>query len=217
MQGKRTGIDFSKHELHITEQDNLLIHHLKKPDTFWDNIKFINTNGVMVVTGDYGNWIFCREFHPSPENGVSDCYWCEKLKNSSTQECYEFDEDSTKETIDELLKEDDLSEEEIEYLEGCLDALCNGEFDYTYFAYRENIGRFEDGESVPCDKKIKSWLLTIFDGFDEICRRLAEKENNYANRIYRRNFRWKNKNFPTICKTLHKSFWRLCSHERRIS
>ena len=30
MKGKRTGIDFSEHELIVTKNDSVLIHHLKK-------------------------------------------------------------------------------------------------------------------------------------------------------------------------------------------
>ncbi len=69
---KRTNLDFTKHELLITNQEGLLIHHLKVPNTVIYNVKFINTNGVMVVTGDLGHWIFCREFHPAPDEFVSD-------------------------------------------------------------------------------------------------------------------------------------------------
>ena len=72
MEGRRTKLNFSQHELHVIKQEDLLVHHLRKPGTDMDNIKYINTNGVMVVTGDYGNWMFCREFHPSAD-GLVNC------------------------------------------------------------------------------------------------------------------------------------------------
>ena len=49
---KRTSVDFKDHELIIKETDDLSVYHLKKPDTYYDSVKFINTNGIMVVTGD---------------------------------------------------------------------------------------------------------------------------------------------------------------------
>lgn len=178
---KRTQIDFSKHELLITKQEGLLIHHLKKPDTMMDNIKFINTNGILAVTGDYGNWMFCREFHPSSDSHVSDGYWKEKLQILSSQEPNEFDEEETKKEIQELLKNEEegneeLSEEEKEYLEGCLEKVEYGQFDYEWYAHRENCGRFFDHEYVPHSMKTKFWLTAVFDGFEEICERMKKEQ-----------------------------------------
>ena len=98
----------------------------------------------------------------------------------STQEPNEFDEEDTINEIKELMaEEEDLKEEEKEYVDGCLNAVGDGQFDYEYFAHRENCGRFQDHESVPHRMKTKYWLLTVFDGFDEICRRM--KEDNKIN------------------------------------
>jgi len=33
MKGKRTVIDWGKHEVTVAKQDGLLVHHLKDPDT----------------------------------------------------------------------------------------------------------------------------------------------------------------------------------------
>lgn len=180
MNGKRTGIDWSKHEVIVTKQDGLLIHHLKRPNTVIANIKYINTNGIMAVTGDYGNWIFCREFHPSDDGFVSDGYWKEKLVIASTQKPDEFDEDETRNSLEAYLADTDdpLDEKEKEYIEGCLNALCDGELDYTYYAYRNGVGRFNDGEYVPFENRTKRWLAVVFDGFDEICRRMKENDEN---------------------------------------
>lgn len=174
--GKRSGIDFINHEIQVVKKNNLNIWHLKKPDTYWESIKFINVDGIMSVTGDYGNWIFCREFHPSSDGGVSDSYWKEKLKNASTQEPNEFDVEGTIEDIKTLLAEEDLDEEEIEYLNECIDKAQEGQFDYEYFAHRENCGMFSDHEYVPHRMKTKPWLNAVFDGFDEICRRIKNNE-----------------------------------------
>jgi len=88
---KRTALDFSKHEIIVVKENGLLIHHLKIPKQWTNNIKFINTNNILAVTGDFGNWIFCREFHPSKDGYVSDGYWHEKLNIASTQDGKEID------------------------------------------------------------------------------------------------------------------------------
>jgi hypothetical protein len=182
--GKRTDFDFSKHELIIEKSDGLLVHTLKhKEYSHWYKFNFINTNGIMVVTGDYGNWMFCREFHPSAEGMVSDYYWCEKIKISSTQEPFEFDAESTKEEIDAYLNggleeygyEGDDLETMREYYEELSDKVTEGEFYYEAYAYGE-MPYCMDTESVPNNKKIKHWLLCVFDAFEEICRRLKEEE-----------------------------------------
>lgn len=181
MKGKRTGIDFSKHELIVTENEFLTIYHLKKPNTYCDNIKYINTNGILAVTGDYGNWIFCREFHPEPKEGVSEGYWHEKLKILSTQEATEFDGEATKAALLEKLIEyklehsEDAREDIIEYYEECINLCDDHELDYTYFAYREQPEGF-DYEDVILLKDYKYWLKAVFDGFDEMCLRMQKTE-----------------------------------------
>jgi hypothetical protein len=183
MIGKRTKIDFSEHEVLVTKTNEVLIHYLKKPNTVCDSIKYINCGGILAVTGDYGNWIFCREFHPSEDGYVSDCYWHEKLISSSTQEATEFDKDATKEAILEKVNEykeensdnleDEKVQERIEYYEECMNRCYEHELDYTHFAYREQPNGM-DYDDVILVKDYKFRLKIIFDGFDEICRRLKE-------------------------------------------
>lgn len=188
MKGKRTGINFEKHEVIVTKNDDCLIHYLKKPDTRCDSIKYINCGGILAVTGDYGNWIFCREFHPDKGNGVSDGYWHEKLKILSTQEALDFDGDATKKAIQERLDEykaengEDANEEVIEYYEECMNKCDEHLLDYEFYAYREQP-KGMDYEDVIIVKDYKYWLKAVFDGFDEMCRRLkledAETSNSF--------------------------------------
>jgi hypothetical protein len=184
MNSKRIGIDFSKHEVIVTKNDNLLIHYLKKPGTTWDSIKFINCDGILAVTGDYGNWIFCREFHPSKDGYVSDGYWHEKLQILSSQQGMEFDGEATKEELRRKIAEhkeevaQDLLEENeslLEYYEECISLCDDNELDYTYYAYR-NLPKGMDYDDVVFLKDYKPWLKAVFDGFDEICRRMKEGE-----------------------------------------
>jgi len=177
----RTGVDFSEHELQITNQDDFIVHTLKKPSTNCGHIKFINTNGIMAVTGDYGNWIFCREFHPIGDCCVSDSYWIEKLEISSSQEGMEFDSEATRKEIEEGieygLEDYGYDGEELveakEYYRYLLEYVDESQWIYEANAYTE-MPSFFDSESVPNCKKTKIWLQIIFDGFEEICRRLKK-------------------------------------------
>lgn len=168
-------VDFSKHVLTEKRSEGLLVHKFGVPGSSIYMVKFINTEGILAVTGDLGNWIFCREFHPSEEGEVSDGYWCEKLRISSKQNPYEWDAQATSDEIDRLLKEEeDLTPDEIEYLNDLKRHTDEHELDYTHFAYRESVGRFQDGEYVPFVKSLNVQLAIVFDAFDEICRRMKE-------------------------------------------
>lgn len=179
----RTGIDWSKHKLKVIKNDDVLIHTFYQPGTSTHCVKFINTNGIMAVTGDFGNWIFCREFHPSSQGAVSDGYWLEKLQIDSEQEGKEYDADGTADEINNMLNggieeygwTGNDAEQVREYFEECL-RLTDDELGYTAFAYRE-YPSFFDSESVIFVKKTKVWLECVFDAFDAICYTLKEQED----------------------------------------
>ncbi|MBA4852049.1 hypothetical protein [Emticicia sp. BO119] len=169
---KRTKIDFSKHELTITQiNEKATTHLLKKPDTYIHSVKFTNIDGVLLVTGDFGNWVFCRSFYPSKDEKVSDGYWCEKAVISSTQITHEYDSEKTEKSIKELLQED-WNEEEKEYLNELLDHTYDGR-EYKDYAYNHRPSGFEY-ESIPYGESVKPWLKAVFDAFDEICDRVKQ-------------------------------------------
>ena len=179
---KRTDVDFSNHIIEVTEQDGLLVHHFKHPEySKMYSVKFINTNGIMAVTGDYGNWIFCREFHPSKEGWVSDGYWHEKLSIASTQEGREFDHDATREEIERGINggleewgyEGDTLDEAIEFYQTLLEYVDCSAWEYEAYAY-SNIPGFMDAEDIPHSKKTKIWLQIVFDAFDTMCDRIKD-------------------------------------------
>lgn len=180
---KYSHVNWDKHELIVKELEGVLIHHLQKPNSVSQNVKFTNTGGVLVVTGDYGNWIFCREFHPSEEGFVSGGYWCEKLQIASTQEPYEMDSDAIIEELHRMVKEGAAEygwegnelEEMKEYYTNCLDYAEESKEIYQAFAH-QNYPSFTDYECVVYLTDYKVWLKCVFDAFNEICRRL-EKEN----------------------------------------
>ena len=173
MREKRTDVDWSKHVLTETHGETL-IHRLCIPGTVSQSLTFINTQGVMAVTGDYGNWIFCREFHPSPDGSVSDMYWLGKLRNSSCQDPSEFDSDEVKRQVKELKENHELSAEEIEWLDSLESAADDGE--YAFIAEAMNHPGNFDTEMIPNGKVTQWWLLVVFDAFDEICRRLQAQQ-----------------------------------------
>ena len=182
MREKRTDVNFDEHELHVKLEEGLMIHHLQRPNTNMFNVKFINTNGVCVVTGDVGNWMFCREFHPSADGYVSDGYWLEKLGMKSTQVGTEYNSEETREEIQEgidgVLEEwghegDDL-EEAKEYYRGLLNYVEYQESEYITYAC-DNMPGFMDSEDIPHVRTIIHRLNIVYDAFNEICERLKEK------------------------------------------
>lgn len=179
---KRTGIDYSQHEV-ITEThgEAVTMHHLKLPNTNMNSVRFINAYGILAVTGDFGNWIFCREFRPDKDGGVSDGYWIEKLFTASSQEPMEPDWDVIKAELNRLIDsgykdygfEEAQLDEMIEYAKDCLEALEeNSERHYTSVAV-DQLPDFADYDNIVFDNKPKVWLLAIFDAFDEICSRIT--------------------------------------------
>ena len=174
-----TTVDWSKHELIEIQTNEMSIHHLKKPDTIEQNVKFINTNNILAVTGDYGNWIFCREFHPSKDGYVSPYYWIEKLEIYSTQTGTEYSAEETEKAIEEFESDYDseyVNDEFEDWIERLKESV-HDEIEYTQIAYREHPNDI-DVESIPFEKEIKVWLRCVFDAFNEICKRI-EKESYF--------------------------------------
>lgn len=177
--GTRTKIDFSNHELSVIDHGDTKIYHLKKPDTSCDNIKYIASGGILAITGDYGNWIFDKEFRPDINDKVSDQYWCDKLKMSSCQEPYMFDSEATIKEIKKAIKEykaeygKEVDLDVIEYYQQCIEKANYHELDYTAFAYREYPSNVSI-EDVIMLKDIKYWLKAVFDGFDVMHDRLKK-------------------------------------------
>jgi len=179
----RTGVDFSQHDLTITKTPTYTIYDLKKPDSdYFQRVTFINICGILVVKGDYGNWVFCREFHPSIREKVSDHYWAEKLQINSTQDPFEFDSNKTEQLLRKGIESDledygyegDTLKEIQKYYSRCLDYVHCSEWEYTTFAYND-APSFLDAENVPFVKSINFQLLVVFDAFDEMCERSKEE------------------------------------------
>lgn len=173
----RTKIDFSRHEVKVTEYDGVLIHKFSLPNTIERSVTFINTCGVMTVTGDFGNWVFDREFHPSKGGKVSNSYWDEKLQIASeSQKSHEYCPKETLRLIRNLRDECDeyfgrsLTEEETEWFED-LENNVTDRLEYEYVAYR-NKPSIVEYEWVPYGKSRHVWLDAVYDAFDAMCEKL---------------------------------------------
>lgn len=184
----RTGIDFSKH-VHTTDiykcGDKVIqVDHFKIPGTRMNAIEFINTDEILSVTGDFGNWIFCRPFTPSANGSVSDGYWLEKLRTASCQVPGTFDsEEITKEIQEKIetgLEEYGYHGEKLKQAKEWFKELLSetdDELDYTHKAYRDyHKPNFIEYDEIPFCKKVNNWLLIIFDAFEEMCLRMKNNE-----------------------------------------
>lgn len=181
---KRTNVDFSKHihtvEVYKSGDNEIQIDHFTEPGTIMFAIHFMNAPSGLIVYGDCGNWMFCRNFYPSGENGVSDGYWVEKLKIGSCQDPYSYDSEETVKEIEELI-ESGLEEygyngkrlvEAKEWF-GELLQETDDELDYTHKAYRDYYKpSFIDYEQIPFSKKLNGGLKCVFDAFDIMCERM---------------------------------------------
>lgn len=188
MKESRTGIDFSKHEHRVeifkSEKNEIRIDHFQVGNNNTNYIQFINSDRTLTVTGDFGNWVFNRPFIPSEDGYVSDPYWLEKLRIGSKQEPGRYDGEATAKEIQKLIDNgledygyggEDLKELKEWYTD--LLTYADNEHEYVchaYYAYP--IPKNVDNESVPFCKSVDNWLLIIFDAFDEICKRLKEKQ-----------------------------------------
>jgi len=179
----RTGKDFSKHvhrvEIFKNGDKEIRVDHFQVGDSNTRYIQFINTDRVLTVTGDYGNWVFCRPFHPSADGHVSDGYWLEKLSILSEQVAATYDGDETAKEIQTLidtgLEEYGYEGDELERMkEWYTDLLSytDDEYEYVYHAYRDYGRPNIEPETIPFCKKLNNWLNVIFDAFDEICNRM---------------------------------------------
>lgn len=177
MKNKRTNFDFSRHEVRvIMDADGVSIYEFKRPDSINGQLKFISTQGVLTVTGDFGNWVFCREFRPTKDAKVSGSYWDEKLEIHSVQKSHKYSPDETQKEIERFKEEFEdyrgrgASEEELDWIES-LESNVNDYYDYIHTAYRENPSSI-DFEDVPFGGERHFWLNCVYDGFELMCEKL---------------------------------------------
>lgn len=184
MKGTRTQKDFSKYNLLCIEEENRMVWKFFKKDEednplFQGSFNFINTEGKLIITGDYGNWIFDRSFNPNVELSVSDGYWVKKLEQHSEQKgkvwCGDASLESIKSFLEQRLDWGTLNEEEDEWLKDLEQAAEeNDELGYNYICYRQTPSSIEADEA-PIGYKLNPHLAYCFDAFEAICKMLEEK------------------------------------------
>lgn len=195
--GKRTQQDWSQHKWRREvftnpEGKEITIDHLQKGNSNAHYILFINDTRGLTVRGDYGNWVFCRNFIPSADTeSISGGYWMEKLTIGSTQKFefldFECIEQDFKDRFEGWMFENDYNTSQLEEIEEwkneMLEALEGKDrIDYLYKAYRTPNPIGWSCEDFPHDhKKIPVRLNILFDGFEEICRQMKVKKKAKVN------------------------------------
>lgn len=181
---KRTKVDFTGHSLYTRvmtdpSYSGEIRLYLLTLGSQYHMVQFMVGESVTVVTGDFGTWVFSKEFHPRATGIVSDSYWKEKLRGVSDQKGTYYDQDATLKEINALMSPEyqecfgrNWSDEELEYLKSCAEN-TDSELDYLSAAYSyPRPGWFTDAENIPFAESTKPWLLAVFDAFEEICSRL---------------------------------------------
>jgi len=62
-----------------------------------------------------------------------------------------------------------------EYYKNC-QMYSETEWEYIAFAHGDDKPNFIDHDQVPFVERTKQWLMIVYDGFDEICRRIKDNE-----------------------------------------
>jgi hypothetical protein len=184
---KRTQIDWSDYELIIKDEDSYKVHWLKNPNSMGSNVKFIQVEDILLVTGVFGRWSFAQKFNPEKIDKVSDSFWCNRIRLGSSQVSHLFDKKVAQmaiaEKIDELLDygikdddgeisfNDDDKELEYSFWIGAIDC-CDNEFDFTKYFYENKPMHIDDDFLSNCGKQ-NPQLDAIFDAFEEVSRRIA--------------------------------------------
>ena len=158
---------FKTHNLYKKELGEVTIYNFKRPDSIIFSVNVITYNNTTSITGDLGNWIFNREFHPIKGEKISRSYYDEKLQTKSTQKVNEYSEEKALEEIKYLAEQYSNNEEILEFLEELEDLVYDKNELYNY-AYRE-IPSCLDYEELPTGKVRIQQLDLVYDAMDRMC------------------------------------------------
>lgn len=192
---KLADIDFSNHKLEIKEDKLTTIHSLIHPEyDVMFRVNFINVMDRLLITGDFGNYVFNRSFYPNEENYVSVSYWNQKLIGEAHE--LEFNEivkdleealdkyveNKMEEEPDEDCEDKDEyimmnSDDVMDYYEKCIELAENRDDSYKFFAYNDYPDDLaEDYGDVVIHEKTLERLRIVYDAFNEICRRVQQEK-----------------------------------------
>lgn len=175
---RRIDMDWSDHVLKIEEHGEFAtVHRLKKPNTGWEMVEFINIKGHgLLVCGDFGDWKFSRCFYPSKDGCVSEQYWIEKLHIANPrQDVFSFSQEALDVDIYQLTeyaKEVGRHDETKEYIDILKESVCRADVVSSWY----HCPDWMEPEDYPEGVKTCKRLEIIFDAFDEVCRRMKPCE-----------------------------------------
>lgn len=172
----RTNTDFSKHVIGHLKTAEIEQFYFHKPGTRIESVCFtiLNTDQAanLVVTGDFGNWIFCRRFHPDTDAKVSEGYWCEKLRMYSNQHSHVFCGETAQNQIREMMADPDaeITAEEWDWLSRLNEAAEEGEWQYhaTAMEYPDTF----EAENIPRGLRLDYSLEAVFDAWEAMANML---------------------------------------------
>lgn len=182
---QRTRVNFSKHEIRTTDLPSGRIYRFSEAGTSTHAITFIITCGITAVTGDFGNWVFCREFYPANDgDNISEGYWDEKLEIASQQKAKIFDSETVRRELDEFIEgfqdyyDRPPTDEESEFFDD-LKAVSDNEIEYISTIWND-IPCTLDASDMPKGKTRHFWLNGVYDGFEAMCRKLKNENDQEA-------------------------------------
>lgn len=170
-------MNWTNFELTVERHGDIVVYTFKQLDTINYQTVWIVGKGVTTVTGDLGNWVFCKEFHPCKNQVVSRGYLDEKLEIYSVQESKVFDTEATLKAIQQF-KDDfednygEMNEEDEEWIEQ-LDNHVFDKIEYEEVAFRQKPG-YIDYEDVPYGRIRQPRLELVYDAFEEMCKQVKD-------------------------------------------
>lgn len=173
-------VDWSKHVVVKEQIDFCTIHTLWIPNSSFNMVRFINAGGICAVTGDFGNWIFCRQFIPHWGQYCDPSYWDEKLQIASQQKAHQYDPYKTDEAIKRRMNSSTCDPVERRYLNEVMEYVHENEMMYTIQAYN-NLPDGYDHDTMIIEKSRHHWLDVVYDAYNEIVKRITNEAKETAN------------------------------------
>lgn len=158
---------FETHTLCKKELDEVTIYNFKRPNSIIFSVNVVTYKGTTSISGDLGNWIFAREFHPVKGEKISRSYYDEKLQMKSTQKTEEYSEKKATEEIEYLKEEYSDNDEVLDFLEE-LEELVYDKNELYNYSYMETPPCL-DYEELPTGKVRIERLNLLYDAMDRMC------------------------------------------------
>lgn len=177
--------DFSKH-LYRSEPANDLYELYTEEGSSYNSVKIRGIDlknrayGKVLVTGDYGTWVFGPQFPmPGTQSIIDPVYlsqkleaWCDSIRILSVDKTHEAIDNYEKSSGDEEDMDPEIVEEWCDSLRKILRS-THDENEYLAQALQCQP-EFLGTEDVPCSTELNPWLQVIFAAWEEMNRRETE-------------------------------------------